>query len=63
VATFVKQLGAHPYNAVRDDVYAICAGTAIFYKDKKGGDPAEWPKIYAFKNSPKDFNQGTNGLI
>ena len=55
VATFVKQLGAHPYNGGKDDVYAICAGTAIFYKDKKGGDPAEWPEDLRIQEFPKGF--------
>ena len=42
VAAFVKQLGARPYNGGRDDMYDECVGTAIHYRNRKGGDPVEW---------------------
>lgn len=42
VAPFVKQLGASPFNC----------GEPIILKDKKGGDPSEWPEDLRVREFP-----------
>lgn len=53
-AAFVKQFGGRSYED-RDTSEPDCAGptlpTSIFLKDRKGGDPAEWPA----GDWPRDF--------
>jgi protein gp37 len=51
VPVFVKQLGARPYNG--GGIYAEQALTAVDYKDRKGGDPAEWPADLRVREFPK----------
>ena len=53
VAAFVKQLGARPYNGGRDDMYDECVGTAIHYRNRKGGDMAEWPEDLRIREWPE----------
>jgi hypothetical protein len=50
VACFVKQLGARPYLSPEHD-----GGTGfnLTLRDKKGGDPAEWPADLRVRQLPK----------
>ena len=63
VAVFVKQLGAAPY-AKRGDVYDLLATTPVEItggpenplrlRDRKGGDPSEWPYDLRVREFPKE---------
>ena len=50
VPVFVKQLGAQPFERM------ISRGHPFFmtYKNKKGGDPAEWPEDLRVREYPKE---------
>jgi protein gp37 len=48
VACFVKQLGANPDNSAQPDGGLVKA----YIKDKKGGDPAEWPDDLRVREYP-----------
>ena len=56
VACFVKQLGARPYRAdgdVRDDPILKPLWQDKRLKDRKGGDPAEWPEDLRVREFPE----------
>lgn len=51
VPVFVKQLGAKPYDTIRA---AIEGGNSwLNLKDKKGGDPSEWPEDLRVRQYPE----------
>jgi protein gp37 len=43
VAAFVKQLGARPVEDIQDAIGRYVGFQGLDLKDRKGGDPAEWP--------------------
>jgi protein gp37 len=54
VATFVKQLGAKP-QTVEDTGCGLVHPWPMNLRDKKGGDPSEWPEDLRVQEWPKDF--------
>lgn len=50
VACFVKQIGAAP---VDSDLVAEGDAPAVYLKNKKGGDPAEWPEELRVRQMPE----------
>jgi protein gp37 len=54
-ACFVKQLGANPGTVTRATSNVGIAGTAVSLRlrDRKGGDPAEWPEDLRVRDFPK----------
>lgn len=43
VPVFVKQLGAHPIETIKQGPYHPGGASRLMMRDKKGGDPAQWP--------------------
>jgi protein gp37 len=64
VATFIKQMGAHPMfspcprcGGNDPDLCGICAGGNIAYpryEDSKGGEPGEWPEDLRIREFPEE---------
>jgi protein gp37 len=53
VPVFVKQLGAVPLNAILGPVNPVNLRAAGAIKDRKGGDPAEWPEDLRVREMPE----------
>jgi len=56
VACFVKQLGARPQAHTYDPFTGDSVGTHPFHglRDRKGGDPSEWPEDLRVREFPKE---------
>ena len=55
VPVFVKQLGANPFDSEKVCLLlkeTVLTGNALKLKDRKGGDPAEWPDDLRVRQFP-----------
>lgn len=57
IAFFLKQLGARPYERARlDEMLPAGACDRWELKDRKGGDPAEWPEDLRVREFPETYS-------
>jgi hypothetical protein len=59
VPVFVKQLGAYPIDNSRDSRFMIGAERVHMTRDRKGGDPSEWPEDLRVREFPQVSGAGT----
>ena len=52
VACFVKQMGARPFECHNDEFGRLVENKPLHLKDRKGGDPSEWPEDLRVQEFP-----------